>query len=165
MSYIEDLLKLRYNPAFQFAKEKSSQDILSPQDTSSSSFPTSVGRLFNDLSGTTATQEFNASEAEKTRQHQLNMAQHQYQWAVEDIRKAGLNPALLYASGGNGNTAPSGAMASSGVGSAGEILGAVSGIMNSVNTARMIDLKSGSNEISGLQAYQIYKAVSKILTK
>lgn len=101
-----------------------------------------VGQIANDLSGTTATQQFNASEAEKARQHQINMAQNQYQWAVDDIKKAGLNPALMYASGGNGNSAPSGASASSGSGSIGEVLGAIGQIMNGINSARSIDART-----------------------
>lgn len=98
-----------------------------------------IGQIMNDISGTSASQEFNALEAQKTRDHQLNMAKNQYQWAVDDIRKAGLNPALLYASGGNGNSAPSGAMASSGSGSIGEVLGSVGQIMNGINSARALD--------------------------
>lgn len=53
--------------------------------------------------------EFQASEAEKTRQWQEHLANTSYQRAVEDLKKAGLNPILAYM---NGATTPSGATAS-----------------------------------------------------
>lgn len=34
---------------------------------------------------------------------QKEASQHQYQWAMEDMRKAGLNPMLAYQQGGSGN--------------------------------------------------------------
>lgn len=52
---------------------------------------------------------FQASEAEKTRQWQENLANTSYQRAVEDLKKAGLNPILAYM---NGATTPNGATAS-----------------------------------------------------
>lgn len=51
---------------------------------------------------------FQASEAEKTRQWQEQLANTSYQRAVEDLKKAGLNPILAYM---NGATTPSGATA------------------------------------------------------
>lgn len=75
-------------------------------------------------------QAFNAQEAEKTREFQLNtwnlqtnwseqMANTQYQRAVGDLRAAGLNPMLAYSQGGapmpTSSGAPQGATASSSV--------------------------------------------------
>lgn len=34
----------------------------------------------------------NAEEAEKMREHQIRMYKHRYQWATEDMKKAGINP-------------------------------------------------------------------------
>lgn len=59
--------------------------------------------------GQSQTNASNAREAKKQREFQERMRATQYQTAVEDMRKAGLNPALAYTQGGAGT--PSGAMA------------------------------------------------------
>lgn len=60
------------------------------------------------------TNAFNAREAVKDREFQLFMSNTAYQRAVEDMRKAGLNPYLLYGSGKSmQSSTPAGAQASS----------------------------------------------------
>lgn len=59
-------------------------------------------------------QQYNSAEAEKQRQWQEYMSNTSYQRAMEDMRKAGLNPILAYMQGG----------ASTPVGSSGSISGA-----------------------------------------
>lgn len=48
---------------------------------------------------------FNAVEAQKQRDYNYMMDTTQYQRAVDDLRKAGLNPYLAYQNGGNSTTA------------------------------------------------------------
>lgn len=55
---------------------------------------------------------FNANEAEKNRQFQLDMSNTSYQRAVKDMKAAGLNPLLAFQQGGA--STPSGSTASSG---------------------------------------------------
>lgn len=51
-----------------------------------------------------------ADEARRNRRFQRKMYKHRYQYTVEDMRKAGLNPALAYQQGAG--SSPSGSMAS-----------------------------------------------------
>lgn len=55
---------------------------------------------------------FSKSEAQLVRDWQEQMSNTAYQRAVSDMKKAGLNPALMFSSGGSAST-PSGAAASS----------------------------------------------------
>lgn len=59
-----------------------------------------------------AQQAFNASEAQKNRDFQLELANSAYQRAAQDLKKAGFNPALML--GSSGAATPSGSMASIG---------------------------------------------------
>lgn len=63
---------------------------------------------------------FQASEAEKTRKWQEQMSNTAYQRAIEDLKKAGLNPILAYM---NGASTPSGATASGSMASSGATSG------------------------------------------
>ena len=69
-------------------------------------------QLFRDLYFQEQTNAFNAQEAQKQRDYDERMSNSQYQRAVDDMKKAGLNPVL--ALGGNGASFHGGASASSG---------------------------------------------------
>lgn len=78
--------------------------------------------LLGDVLGNSAS----AHEAHLNRRFQKNMRATAYQTAVEDMRKAGLNPALAYQQGGAGNV--SGSTASQDSLSGGVLKGAASGV-------------------------------------
>lgn len=73
--------------------------------------------LYRDMLKLNEQNVFNASEAQKNRDWQERMSNTAYQRAVEDMKKAGINPILAYSQGGA--SSPSGGSASSGSGSAG----------------------------------------------
>lgn len=56
---------------------------------------------------------FNAEQAQRQMDFQQQMRDTQHQSAVIDMKSAGLNPALMYSNGSSGNSAMSGAAASS----------------------------------------------------
>lgn len=84
-----------------------------------------LGRGLNNLSGTTANNQFNAQEAQKQRDFEERMSNTAYQRAVSDMKAAGINPATLSglnASAGGAST-PSGSAAASSQGSGKGIIG------------------------------------------
>lgn len=72
-----------------------------------------LGSIWNDISGATMNNVFSANEAKKAREFENYMASTAYQRTTDDLRNAGLNPALAV---GNGSASlggsPSGSAAS-----------------------------------------------------
>ena len=58
--------------------------------------------------------QFASAEAQKQRDFEAEMSNTAYQRAMQDMKSAGLNPALMYAKGGMSASTPSGASASAG---------------------------------------------------
>lgn len=122
-----------------------------------------IGQLINDVTGTTANNQFSAQEAQKQRDWEQYMSNTSYQRAVADLKEAGLNPAMLYASGGQGASTPSGASASASRGGASmDVIGSIGNVINSINSARWIDATTKRNEMTKGNARSLYQSVATI---
>lgn len=102
-------------------------------------FFSSIGSLFNDISGAT-------SAAQLNNKYQKEFAQNAHQWEVEDLKKAGLNPIL--SAGGSGATA-------GGSGGAQMANTGITDIANSatalIKTQSDIDLQKSQEKLNDIQ--------------
>ena len=122
-----------------------------------------IGQFVNDITGTTANNQFSAQQAQIQRDWEQYMSNTSYQRAVADLKAAGLNPAMLYASGGQGASTPSGASASASRGGASmDVIGSIGNVINSINGARWIDATTKKNEMTKGNAKSLYQSVATI---
>lgn len=121
-----------------------------------------IGQAINDITGTSATNEFNAEQARIQREWETQMSNTAYQRAVADMEKAGLNPAMIYASGGNEASTPNGANASGRAGGYMDVLGGLGNFINSITNARHVDYMTRQDEMSKNNAQGLYKAALMI---
>lgn len=102
-------------------------------------FFSSIGKIFNDITGA-------SSAAQLNNQYQKEFAQNAHQWEVEDLKKAGLNPIL--SAGGQGATA-------GGSGGAQMANTGITDIANSaaalIKTQSDIDLQQSQEKLNDIQ--------------
>lgn len=102
----------------------------------------------NELTGAEREQnEFNAAEAQKTRDFTMYMQQNKYQMETQSMQQAGLNPAMVYGGGNTVPTAANSAAAHGSVGSGGDPAAALMALI------RMpMEMKNLQAEIEGRRA-------------
>lgn len=99
------------------------------------------GWFVNTFDGKTADQRFNALESLKQRQFEEYMSNTSYQRQVADLKKAGLNPYLLYSAGATGGASTPQGLAgmTSGNSGTGGLLGSI--LNTAIKVISLIALK------------------------
>lgn len=108
-------------------------------------FLSGIGGLVNDVLGGT-------SSAKMANQHSEKMAKNAHQWEVQDLKKAGLNPAL--SAGGSS----AGAIAGAG-GNIGSTNGNIGDIVGAVGTLSQMKLNNASSAKAGAETAEIIKGL------
>jgi hypothetical protein len=97
-----------------------------------------------------AANQSSAEQAQRQMDFQERMRETQYQTAVEDMKKSGLNPMLAYAQGGAGT--PSGAMGQVSTAKVGNVIGsALAGYQAAAMTSADLDMKEATTQGTNAQ--------------
>lgn len=125
----------------------------------------SIGSALIGGEGQSQANEANAAEAQRNRDFQERMRGTQYQTAVEDMKKAGLNPALAYQQGGAGNLSGSTAthqnVAANATASAGEAIQAFQSMRKTAAEINMIEKQTTGQDTQN--QILLYKWMSDVL--
>lgn len=123
--------------------------------------------------------QYNTEEAEKQRAWETAMSNTAHQREIEDLRAAGINPALT-AMGGNGASTPSGASASGsmpsganangstasgGAGNGASMLTAIAQVINSASQARRFNSSESSNYYINKKTGELMRVATAIARK
>jgi len=106
---------------------------------------------------------FTAQEAQKNRDYQERLSNTAYQRARDDMIKAGLNPALMYAKGGMSSATPSGSIGSGAQGGGSRSIppasstGQIATIIASAIGATAYALKSSAGALATRRSALTYK--------
>lgn len=126
---------------------------------------TPVGHLWNDINGTTLNNVFSANEAKKARDFEAFMSSTAMQRMTDDLRAAGLNPALAVGNGSaTGASSPSG---SAGSAASGVNPGGVASAVSKIASTAMLDAtkeKMANTAKNGGDLHSIAKSL-QALTK
>ena len=121
-----------------------------------------VGRAFNNISGQTINNRFNAEEAQKQREYETQMSNTAIQRQVEDAKSAGINPAMMFSnSSSSGATTPTGSSANSAV--SGGATGVASLLNSAANLARTFNYDNRkNNDVNLRQVLNTVATASKL---
>lgn len=111
-------------------------------------FLSSVGNVFNDLSGITGSSNAAFSQSAQLSRmsygQQKEFAQNAHQWEMDDLKKAGLNPALT--AGGSSAGAIAGGGSTGGAGAVGTSAMSPLGIVDAINSSIQTNSAKKVNE-------------------
>ena len=111
--------------------------------------------------------EFSAAEAQKQRDFEERMSNTAYQRAVEDMEKAGINPAMALSNGGPGASTPTGSAAKGSTPTGTNIGGTFANNINSVaNLVHSYNFdKNKKNDLNPKETYKLIDSYAKIFGK